>query len=112
MIKPSLCLVLILLWRGSATANCYFLKNNTDSTQAWHFQYSKSLPGAKTQLRLAAHAQFPANRAWCWDTPSEYYATATIDPGAYAPSWQGALVLGNGSNASPSGTYSLNPVRA
>ena len=92
-------------------ANCYVLQNNTDSPQTWHFQYSNPLPGAKTQLRLAAHAQFPANRAWCWDTPSDYYATTAVDPGAYTPSWQGALVLGNGSNAAPSGTYSLQPVK-
>src|SRR5215471_9288171 len=104
-------LLFLLVASGAAFANCYVLQNNTDSAQTWHFQYSKSLPGAKTQLRLAAHAQFPANRAWCWDTPSDYYATAAIDPGAYTPSWQGPLVLGNGSNASPSGTYSLNPAR-
>jgi hypothetical protein len=108
--------VLVLLLAAAlphvAYANCYVLQNNTDSPQIWHFQYSKSLPGAKTQLRLAAHAQFPANRAWCWDTPSEYYATASIDPGAYTPSWQGTFVLGNGGNASPSGTYSLSPLRS
>src|SRR5437016_3633751 len=102
---------------ATAFANCYVLQNNTDAAQTWHFQYSKPLPGAKTDLRLAPHARFPQTRAWCWDTPAEYYATASIDPpataaGAYAPSWQGTLVIGNGGNALPSGTYSLNPPTA
>src|SRR5262249_30206577 len=90
---------------------CYVLQNNTDSVQTWHFQYAKPLPGAKTELRLAPHARFPASRDWCWGTPSDYYAIARIDSGTYATSWQGTLVIGNGSNASPSGTYSLEPVK-
>lgn len=102
---------LLLVMSGTAFANCYVLQNNTDSIQTWHFQYAKPLPGEKADLKLAPHARFPANRDWCWETPSDYYATARIDAGAYSPSWQGTLVLGNGSNAFPSGTYSLEPIR-
>jgi hypothetical protein len=102
---------LLLVMSGPAFANCYVLQNNTDSIQTWHFQYAKPLPGEKTDLKLAPHARFPANRDWCWETPSDYYATVRIDAGGYVPSWQGVLVFGNGSNASPSGTYSLEPTR-
>ncbi len=99
-----ICLVLLLgAMSSTAFANCYVLQNNTDSVQTWHFQYAKPLPGAKTDLKLAPHARFPASRDWCWETPSDYYVTARIDAGAYIPSWQGTLVFGNGSNASPSG---------
>jgi hypothetical protein len=105
-------LVAFLLSLPAASfANCYVLQNNTDSVQTWHFQYSHPLPGGKTILRLAAHSQFPANRAWCWDTAADYYAVATVDPGTYATSWQGTLIIGNGGTAFPSGTYSLQPQR-
>jgi hypothetical protein len=105
--------LMVLLSAGTsrAFANCYVLQNNTDSVQTWHFQYAKPLPGAKTDLKLAPPARFPANRDWCWSTPSDYYVTARVDPGAYTPSWQGTLIFGNSSNASPSGTYSLEPIR-
>jgi hypothetical protein len=109
--RHSFMLLLIATLSSTAFANCYVLQNNTDSIQTWHFQYAKPLPGEKTDLKLAPHARFPANRDWCWETPSDYYATVRIDAGGYVPSWQGALVFGNGSNASPSGTYSLEPTR-
>src|SRR5947207_12534033 len=87
----------------SCFANCYVLQNNTDAAQTLRFQYSKPLPGAKTDLSLAPHARFPRTAQLCFNTPADTYATVSIDPpataaGAYAPSWQGTLVIGNGSN--------------
>src|SRR5438105_15865414 len=91
-----LAVLILTAFPATAFANCYVLQNNTDAAQTWHFQYSKPLPGAKTDLRLAPHARFPQTRAWCWDAPADTYATASIDPpataaGAYTPSWQRTL---------------------
>jgi hypothetical protein len=94
----------VLLFSAQVLAHCYVLQNNTNTVQTWHFQYSKPLDGAKTVLKLGPHASFPANRQWCWDTDASYYAVASVDPpasaaGAYTPSWQGTLVIGNGTSS-------------
>src|SRR5215813_13751389 len=119
MLKTTLLWVFMIAAASVAHANCYVLQNNTNAVQTWHFAYSKPMDGAKTVLKLAPHATFPANRQWCWDSPADYYAVATVDPpasaaGAYTPSWQGTLIIGNGTacngvTASPSGTYALQP---
>ena len=107
-------LVSVALFPSLTFANCYVLQNNTNSAQTLHFAYSKPLPGAKSDLTLAPHGRFPKTAQLCFNTAADTYATVSIDPGAYTPSWQGTLILGNGtaSNgvpAAPSGTYSLQP---
>ena len=99
----------LVAFSTSALANCYVLQNNTASAQTLHFHYSKPLPDVKTDLTLAPHARWPRTAPLCFNTSADTYATVSIDPGAYTPSWEGTLVLGNGSNALPSDTYSLNP---
>jgi hypothetical protein len=72
---------------------------------------SKNLLDLRAELLNATRA-LAADGPACFNTSADTSATVSIDPGMYTPSWEGTLVLGNGSNASPSGTYSLNPQRA
>ena len=65
MIRTTL-LLLALALPIRSFANCYVLQNNTNVVQTWHFAYSQPMEGAKTLLRLAPHASFPADRQWCW----------------------------------------------
>ena len=118
MFKATL-LLLALVLPVRSFANCYVLQNNTNAVQTWHFAYSQPMELPLTVLKLEPHTSFPADQQWCWDTEPQYYATVSIDPpssaaGAYTPSWQGQLIIGNGTasngvSASPSGTYALNP---
>jgi hypothetical protein len=99
---------LILLFTSICSANCYYLENNTGKIQTIHFDYDSPVGRAvMTSLQIQGHDKYPPDVNWCWTGDS--WATVRVDGGDYKVSWNGPLIFGNGPNASPSGTYSLNP---
>lgn len=101
-----LCLVLAT----GAKANCYVLQNNTDHEQKWGFSYNTSVgPGQLTALKMAPHDHYPSDGKWCWDN-TPWKAAVRVVSGSYRRSWSGAFTMGDGSDVSPSGTYTLEPI--
>src|ERR1700719_2160888 len=115
----SLLLLTLLTVTASLGGNCYILQNNSKTVQTWRFRYDPYAPpyNAPIVMQMSPNGRYPVQNEWCWDLPDGYYAYVSIDilsetlsplPG-FTPSWQGALVLGNGILAAPAGTYTLNP---
>jgi hypothetical protein len=94
---------------GAYADNCYIIKNNTSSPMSVDLQYTAPLigEGTPTQIPIPPMGVYPQTGQWCWHTPDGYYGNAIVSGNGVA-SWHGALVLGNGPLAAPSGTYALN----
>lgn len=95
---------------GSAQANCYVLKNNTNHSITFNFTYNTPIgEGMPLSATVAANQQYPLGGGqWCFNTANGFYATIGFNGGGN-PSWKGGLMFGNGPLGAASGTYSVNP---
>ena len=94
----------------SIAKNCYVIKNNTEFKVYLSFTYNTPIgSGMPLKATLPPSGQYP-NKSWCFDIPN-FKATVSFTGGGVSPrkSWKGLLVLGDGPNVKPSGTYFINP---
>lgn len=109
----ALVFLVMLVFSTASFANCYVIQNNTNYNVVLNFSYNSPVgAGTITGATVFPHHQYPLDGGqWCFNTPAGFYATVYVTGGGNHPhvSWNGALVLGNGPLARPSGVYSINP---
>ena len=95
-----------------ADIHCYDFRNDSGGVATLAFSYHPALGNVITGAALEPSKSYPFDgRPWCWNLPEGTTATVTVS-GAAAPEWKGTLVLGNGPNTAPSGTYVIGGVKA
>ena len=95
-----------------ADIHCYDFRNDSGGVATLAFSYHPALGNVITGAALEPGKSYPFDgRPWCWNLPEGTTATVAVS-GAAAPSWKGTLVLGNGPNTAPSGTYVVGGVKA
>jgi hypothetical protein len=92
--------------------HCYDFRNDSGAVATLAFSYRPAIGNVITGAALEPGKSYPFDgRPWCWNLPEGTTATVAVS-GAAAPEWKGTLVLGNGPNTAPSGTYVLGGIKA
>ena len=95
-----------------ADIHCYDFRNDSGGVATLAFSYHPAVGNVITGAALEPGKSYPFDgRPWCWNLPEGTTATVTVS-GTAAPAWKGTLVLGNGPNTAPSGTYVVGGVKA
>ena len=96
---------------ANADIHCYDFRNDSGAVATLAFSYHPALGNVITGAALESGKSYPFDgRPWCWNLPEGTTATVAVS-GAAAPAWKGTLVLGNGPNTAPSGTYVIGGVK-
>ena len=94
-----------------ADIHCYDFRNDSGAVATLVFSYRPAIGNVITGAALEPGKSYPFDgRPWCWNLPEGTTATVTVS-GTAAPAWKGTLVLGNGPNTAPSGTYVIGGVK-
>jgi hypothetical protein len=104
--------LLAILAAPCAFANCYVIQNNSKFAQRVDVHYNGPVNNEPVTIPLAPHDRYPKQDSSCWTDGAS--ANISIEPGKYTlhfngKPWSAPIVFGDGSNVTPSGTFTLDP---
>lgn len=109
------CAILSFATADRANANCYTIRNDTNSNLQLGFQYNVPMGnGSPVSATVNPHAQYPLDgQPWCWNGTGSWAATVSLTGAGHlhGPTGQlyhGGLRFGDGTAFAPSGTYSMS----